>query len=102
LLQKILRDEWGFGGLIMSDWVGNNNRVRALNASSDLEMPSSGGETDREVEEAIIDKTLNESVLDECVERTVALALDLYKEKEEKTFDVEAHHNFAMKAAEEE
>lgn len=47
LLRDILRGEWGFDGLVVSDWGGNNDRVAAVRAGSSLEMPASNGETDR-------------------------------------------------------
>ncbi len=41
LLRDILRGEWGFDGLVVSDWGGNNDRVAAVRAGSSLEMPAS-------------------------------------------------------------
>ena len=40
LLRDILRGEWGFDGVIVSDWAGSNDRVAAVEAGSDLEMPA--------------------------------------------------------------
>ncbi|HXU24502.1 MAG TPA: glycoside hydrolase family 3 N-terminal domain-containing protein, partial [Tepidiformaceae bacterium] len=42
LLTTILKDEWGFDGLVMSDWWGTRSTIRAANAGLDLEMPGPG------------------------------------------------------------
>ncbi len=49
LLNDVLREEWGFDGLVMTDWGAMNKRIPALKAGLDLEMPSSHGETDRQI-----------------------------------------------------
>ncbi len=53
LLREILRKEWGFEGVIVSDWGAVNDRVEAFKAGLDLEMPSSAGFFDRDVVEAV-------------------------------------------------
>ncbi len=45
-LMDILRKQWGFDGLVVTDWGGNNDRVAGLLAGNALEMPSTGGITD--------------------------------------------------------
>ena len=49
LLTRILREQWGFDGLVMSDWGAVYRRPAGVAAGLDLEMPSSGGVTDREI-----------------------------------------------------
>ena len=49
LLVDILREEWSFDGAIITDWGGNNDRVKALECYCSLEMPTTVGETDREI-----------------------------------------------------
>ncbi|NLZ95390.1 MAG: glycoside hydrolase family 3 protein, partial [Bacteroidales bacterium] len=49
LIDSILKKEWGFNGLIVTDWGGNNDRVEALKAGNQLEMPSTNGMTDRDI-----------------------------------------------------
>lgn len=103
LLRDILRDLWHFKGVIISDWGGNNDRVAALKAGSELEMPSTGGETNRDIVKAIEAGELDEKYLDEAVDRVLTLVFETSKvfEKDIESFDKDEHHNFAMKAAEE-
>lgn len=73
LLTEILRDEWGFDGLVMSDWGAVNDRVKGVAAGLDLEMPSSGGINDAEIVKAVENGTLSEQELDTAVERVLNL-----------------------------
>ncbi len=73
LLTSVLRDEWGFEGLVMSDWGAVNDRVSALVAGLDLEMPASGGRTDAEIVAAVGDGRLDEAVLDRGAARVVSM-----------------------------
>ncbi len=103
LLREILRELWGFKGVIVSDWGGNNDRVAALKAGAELEMPTTDGETNRDIVQAIEAGELDEKYLDEAVDRFLTLVFDTSKvfEKEITPFDVDEHHKFAEKAAEE-
>lgn len=103
LLQDILRKEWGFQGVVVSDWGGINDRVAGLKASSELEMPGSGGETNEEIIRAIQNGTLQEEVLDDAVDRLLTLVFDTHKaiKQSEAKIDVDLHHMVAQKAAEE-
>ncbi|MFC5790255.1 glycoside hydrolase family 3 C-terminal domain-containing protein [Agromyces tardus] len=74
LLTDLLRGEWGFDGAVVSDWGAVGNRVAALAAGLDLEMPGTGGVTDREIVDAVRSGRLDEAVVDEAVRRVVALA----------------------------
>ncbi len=99
LLNKTLRDEWGFKGLVMTDWGAMNNRVEALKAGLDLEMPSSHGETDKLIVNAIKDGTLPEEVLDKAVKRVLELVDKSITNKKQVIYDKEEHHNLAKKTA---
>ena len=101
LLNKVLRDEWGFDGLVMSDWGAVNERVKGLAAGLDLEMPGSGGFTDKQIADAVRDGSLDEAVLDRAVERILTLVFRWEDKREEQTFDLEADHAFARRVAEE-
>lgn len=63
LLQDILRDEWGFKGMVVSDWGGSNSAVAAVKAGGSLEMPSPGFTSTRELVEAVAAGTLSEADL---------------------------------------
>ena len=71
LVNGILRTEWGFDGLVVTDWGGMNDRVAATRAGVDLEMPSSGGAHDRPVIEATEAGELHPEVL---LDRVVAVS----------------------------
>ncbi len=103
LLNQVLRDEWGYQGLVMTDWGAMNRRVPALKAGLDLEMPSSHGETDKQIVEAVKNGTLSEEVLDRTVMRILNLVNQFISNKPDKrpSYDKEAHHALAKKAASE-
>ncbi|KAG7353350.1 thermostable beta-glucosidase [Nitzschia inconspicua] len=69
LLTDILRDEWKFDGVVVSDWAAVSDRVEAIRAGMDLEMPGSKGAYDPEVLQAVQDGRLSPSHIDECAGR---------------------------------
>ncbi|KAF2418557.1 glycoside hydrolase family 3 C-terminal domain-containing protein [Microbacterium sp. B35-30] len=101
LLTQVLRDEWGFEGLVVSDWGAVNERVPGLAAGMDLEMPSSNGVTDAQIVAAVQDGSLDESVVDVAAGRV----LDLVRKATDGAgagagpLDVDAHHALAREAA---
>ncbi|MBW4258534.1 glycoside hydrolase family 3 C-terminal domain-containing protein [Methanobacterium sp. YSL] len=101
LLDEILRKTWGFDGVIVSDWGGINDRVASLKATSELEMPTSGGQTNQEILEAIEQGKLDIQVLDEAVDRLLTMVFETTKalEKQPNNFDQQNHHELARKAA---
>src|SRR6478735_7709164 len=100
LLTTVLRDEWGFDGLVMSDWGAVNDRVVGLAAGLDLEMPASGGQTDAQLVAAVRDGRLDEAVLDTAASR-VAHLVDrvLAATRPDATYDIDTHHALAGEAA---
>jgi beta-glucosidase len=103
VMRDILRDEWGFNGVVVTDWGGSNDRVAGLIAGNELEMPSTAGETNIDIINAIKAGKIKEEVLDECVDRMLELIYtteEVYK-KPSKEFDLEEHHSLAQYAAEE-
>lgn len=105
LLTDILREEWGFDGMVVSDWGGNNDAVKAVEAGANLEMPNCGYGSAREIVKAVKDGKLSESVLDERVCELVKVIMDLKEHKntgrDEKHsgFNREEHHRLAKRAA---
>lgn len=100
LLRDILRGEWGYEGLVVSDWAGSNSRVAAVEAGSDLEMPACkyGAE---DVVSAVRSGALDEAYVDECAERILACIEACKKRASTEGFDQKAHHLLAQKCAEE-
>ncbi len=99
LLRDILRGEWGFDGVIVSDWAGTNNKVNSTVAGSDLEMPSCKyGSAD--IVKAVNAGELDIKYVDECVMRILDLVEKTTVSEKGKPFDVEAHHEIARKCAE--
>ena len=101
-LTETLRDQWGFDGYVMSDWGAVNNRVEDLKAGLDLEMPGSMGVNDKLIVGAVLSGELDESVVDETVERILNIVFR-YEENRDRNavFDKDKDHEMARKVAEE-
>ena len=99
LLTEVLREEWGFDGLVMTDWGAVHDRVAGVAAGLDLEMPSSHGWNDRLVAEAVRTGVLDESDLDRAVARVLRLVSRHHRETPEEHLDLGAHHELAREAA---
>lgn len=99
LLTDVLRDEWGFKGIVMSDWGACHNRVASLNAGLNLEMPPSN--TDDQVVKAALDGRITPKQLDAMAQGMIdlvnkarpAMSMDGYR------YDVDAHNEVARQAA---
>ena len=100
LIRDILRGEWGYDGVIMSDWAGTNNKVNSTIAGSDLEMPGCRYGAD-DVVKAVENGELDISYVDECVERILTLIERTTEGEKGQPFDVDAHQQIAKKCAEE-
>ena len=99
LLNKVLRDEWGFEGLVMTDWGAMNDRIEALKAGLDLEMPSSHGETDKLIVAAVKDGSLPMEVLDKAVRRVLELVDKSITNKRQVSYNKEEHHALVKNTA---
>ena len=74
LLNRVLRDEWGFEGAVVSDWGAVHDRVAALRAGLDLEMPGKAPHlTDIEIVDAVRDGRLDDATVDRSAARVAAL-----------------------------
>lgn len=100
LLDQLLRREWGFDGIVMTDWGAMNDRCRALAAGLELEMPASGGENDKKIVEQVKSGALDEAVLDEAVRRLLCwIAKGIDPREPAQSYDRQAQHEFAREAA---
>jgi beta-glucosidase len=107
LLTEVLREEWGFDGLVVSDWGAVHDRVAALDAGLDLEMPPNLGVSDAALVAAVRSGELDEAVLDRAVSRVLQLidrapsgAVDVGEEATVRPeFDADGHHALAREAA---
>ena len=63
-MDELLRGEWGFKGFVMSDWGAVDQRVPALEAGLELQMPGDGGEGAKKLVNAVKDGSLDERILD--------------------------------------
>ncbi|GAA3383457.1 beta-glucosidase [Cryptosporangium minutisporangium] len=97
LLTDLLRNEWGFEGAVVSDWNAVVDRVAALRAGLDLEMPGGNAGRGHEVLAAVRAGELDESVVDTSVRRIAAL--DARRSVHRVDVDLDAHHALAQELA---
>jgi beta-glucosidase len=99
LLVDILKDEWGFEGLVVSDWGAVHDRVAALKGGLDLEMPGPKERRTKAVVEAVRSGTLDQAILDEAVRRILSVVFKAAETPKGGGFDSGAHHALARKVA---
>ncbi len=98
LLTQVVREEWGFEGLFISDWGAVEDRLKAVQAGLDLEMPASGGYRDKQLYKALKSGKIDET----SVERAVIKLLQLIEKCESKNEPIgdeiyEANHKLARR-----
>jgi len=100
LLHDILKTEWNFEGIVMSDWGAVHDRVEALKAGLHFEMPGNGGINDKKIVEAVQNGQLEEERLDEIVREWLQVIMKTHEAKGKiDAFEKYDHHSLARKAA---
>lgn len=100
LLDQVLRKEWGFRGVTVSDWGAVSDRVAGLAAGLDLEMPDSQGINDQKLAEAVRSGALDEKLLDQACERILELVFRYTEQASPQTaWDMDAQHQLAVQMA---
>jgi beta-glucosidase len=100
LLTGILRDEWGFKGIVVTDWGAVNDRVAGLKAGQDLEMPGIDDFNDKKIVDAVKSGAVDESILNKTALRLVELILKAQENRRENyQYDKSAHNALAYKIA---
>ena len=103
-LMSILRDEWKYDGVLLTDWGGENDRVKGFNLGNEIEMPGSGSDAVKEIINACKDGTISEDTLNNNIDRFLDLVINTSKPFEGSKIvspEFEKHHQLAIKCAEE-
>lgn len=103
LLSDILRKEWGFDGIVVTDWGASNDHAAGVAAGSNLEMPAPGLDSARELLKAVEEKRLTDTEIDVCVDELLDAVITLTQNNKQKKipFSENEHHELARRAAEE-
>ena len=101
LLQEILRKDWGFTGAVVTDWGGSDDHALGVKNGSTLEMPAPGGDAVRELLAAVQSGKITEADVDARLDELLTLVLDTSAavQKHSRSFDADAHHALARRAA---
>lgn len=100
LLTGILRREWGFDGMVVTDWGAMNDRVEGFRAGCDLNMPGGSAYMEKEVLQAVKAGVLPESAVDNSARRVLKLVFRAAETRNASiTCDYAAHHRLAARAA---
>lgn len=100
LLSTILKDEWGFEGVVVSDWGAVNEKAKALEAGLDLEMPGPGVNHTEKIKALVNEGKLSEAAIDAAAQRMLSIILKGNANKKAgTTFDRDQHHALARRAA---
>jgi len=102
LLTEILRNDWGFDGIVITDWGASNDHALGVAAGSNLEMPNPGLDSARELISAVESGKISMEDVDKRVDELLDAVMTLYVNAQERKedFDKKAHHGIARRAAE--
>ena len=96
LLTDVLRDDWGFDGMVVTDWGAMFDRIKGFQAGCDLCMPGGSGYMEKECIEAVKAGTLSVDDIDASAERILRLIM---KERPKAEADMDEHYRIAYEAA---
>lgn len=99
LLTDVLRDEWGFDGIVMSDWGGTHDRIAGVRAGEDLEMPGDTAVSLKKVYDALSDGSLSGDEANACVTRILAATEKFATASKTESFDRDGHAELAARVA---
>lgn len=99
LLTDVLREEWGFDGIVMSDWGGTHDRIAGIRAGEDLEMPGDTAVSLKKVYDALRDGSLSEDEANACVSRILAATEKFATTSKTEAFDRDGHAELAAEVA---
>ncbi|TLG01863.1 beta-glucosidase [Nocardia cyriacigeorgica] len=101
LLTELLRGEWGFDGLVVSDWGAVSDRVASVAAGLDLQMPGGGGDADAQVVAAVESGALEAAAVDRAAQKMAELAAKVVtgRAAAPQAPDPDAHHRLAREVA---
>ncbi|MDO4490198.1 MAG: glycoside hydrolase family 3 C-terminal domain-containing protein [Lachnospiraceae bacterium] len=98
LLVDILREEWGFDGIVVTDWGASNDHTEGVKCQSNVEMPNPGHDSARGLLSDLKAGKITEAEIDRAITPVIEAAI-YFKENQRKEFDKEAHHAIAKAAA---
>ncbi len=100
LLTDVLKNEWGFGGFVITDWGAIKQRAECVDAGLDLEMPGCDGVFNDEIEAAVLNGSLDEEKLNQAVERILSFVFEAVKrQKKNAAYSPQTHSRLAREAA---
>lgn len=99
LLTDVLRAEWGFDGIVMSDWGGTHDRAAGIRAGEDLEMPGDTAVSLKKVYDALLDGSLSGDDANACVTRVLAATEKFASVSKTESFDRDRHSELAAEVA---
>ncbi|MBR3766747.1 MAG: glycoside hydrolase family 3 C-terminal domain-containing protein [Clostridia bacterium] len=99
LLGQVLREEWGFDGVVVTDWGAENDIHKGIAAGQNLEMPSSNGLGSKKLYDAVKNGELSEEELDERVDEIIDLIMKSQETLGDYSYSMEEHHELAKEVA---